>query len=110
MLATGTNMYLNIHCDKDFITCATSVHVKKQYHFNDDCVIYFAFPILRLCNAQRPGDILFFNANEPHAASSMRNVEQDIYCLSLYLKASLMGLNANSRKLYYEEKVLNEYL
>ena len=109
-IAAGKNVYLNIHCDKDFVTCATSVHVAKQYHVDENSVIYFAFPRLGICIPLRPGDILFFNPNEPHAVSSRKNGDNDVYCLSLYLKSSLMGLNDNSIRLSYEEKVLDQYV
>ena len=101
-LAAGKNVYLSIHDDKDFITCATSIHMRTGYQLDDLPVVYFCFPRLAICLPLRAGDILFFNPREPHAVSSRIKNEDMIYCLSLYLKSANMGLNDNSIPLTQE--------
>ena len=107
-LAAGKNVYLSIHDDKDFVTCATSIHMRTGYQLDDLPVVYFCFPRLSICVPLRAGDILFFNPREPHAVSSRIKNEDMIYCLSLYLKSANMGLNDNSIPLTQKEIYLNE--
>ena len=42
-LAAGNNVYLSIHDDKDFVTCATSIHMRTGYQLDDLPVVYFCF-------------------------------------------------------------------
>ena len=43
-LAAGNNVYLSIHDDKDFLTRATSMHMRTGYQLDDLPVVYFCFP------------------------------------------------------------------
>ena len=109
-IASGTNVYLNIHTDEDFVSCATSVHQRGVYALNDETVLYFAFPRLGVCVSLKPGDVLLFNPKEPHAVSSRIRDSDNVYCVSLYLKSRQMGLNDNSLELTHEEHLINEYI
>ena len=62
----------------------------------DRVVAYFCFPRTGVAVALRPGDILVFNPTEPHAISSRCNVNDSVYCLSMYLKSGVVGLNDNN--------------
>ena len=86
-----------------------SVHVDdRQYRDDDDPVAYFCFPRLGCAVPLQPGDTMIFNANEPHAISSKVNNNDKLYCVSMYLKTSLIGLNDNSIKLTpMKELILN---
>ena len=109
-IAHGVNVYLNVHDDLDFTYCATTVQMKKQYTLDDDVVAYFCFPRLGIAVPLRPGDVLFFNPNEPHCVSSRCNNSDTIYCVSLYIKSANLGLNNNSLPLLPAEKgLLTEY-
>jgi hypothetical protein len=64
---------------------------------NDDWIIcYFAFPQIGIAVALQPGDILMFNPQETHCISLRCNKDDNIYCISSYLKTQVVGLNANS--------------
>lgn len=73
---------------------------------NDEVVVYFGFPRLGVAVPLRPGDILLFNALEPHALSSRCNIEDELVCMSLYYKAAVAGLNDNSMPLTKTEQQL----
>ena len=82
--------------------------MRTGYQLDDLPVVYFCFPRLSICVPLRAGDILFFNPKEPHAVSSRIKNEDMIYCLSLYLKSSNIGLNDNSIQLTQKEIYLND--
>jgi hypothetical protein len=108
--ASGVNVYLNAHQDKDFTYCATSIHMRDQYQPSQRIVAYFAFTKLGIAIPLRPGDVLFFNPLEEHCISSRCCNDDDIYCLSLYLKSDNIGLNDNSKELTpQQEYLLNVY-
>jgi hypothetical protein len=101
--ASGVNVYLSAHIDKDFTYCATSIHRRSEYHEEDSTLAYFAFPRLGIAIPLRAGDVLFFNPTEPHCVSSRVNNDDEIYCVSLYLKSDNIGKNNNSLALTPEE-------
>ena len=93
----GVNVFLRCHTDKDFTMSIVQVHLDNvMYHNEDRIVCYFTFPRLGIAVALRPGDILMFNPQEPHCISSRCNEEDEIYCISCYLKTQVVGLNDNS--------------
>jgi hypothetical protein len=64
---------------------------------NDDWIVcYFAFPQIGIAAALQPGDILMFNPQEPHCISLRCNKDDNIYCISSYLKTQVGRLNDNS--------------
>ena len=95
--AFGRNVHLPTHIDNDFTYSLVSVHKHvSKYKLSDDVVIYFCFPRLGVAIPMKPGDSILFNPQEPHAASSRCFSSDDILCMSLYLKSTLVGLNDNS--------------
>ena len=93
-----------------FTYCATSIHMRDQYQPSQRIVAYFAFTKLGIAIPLRPGDVLFFNPLEEHCISSRCCNDDDIYCLSLYLKSDNIGLNDNSKELTpQQEYLLNVY-
>ena len=79
-----------------------TVHVDNhQYEFGNQVVEYFCFPQIGIAFALHPGDIIIFNAQEPHAdvASSRCRVNDKAFCVSIYLKMVIVGLNDNSIEL-----------
>ena len=64
---------------------------------DDKEVAYFCFPELGVAVPLRPEDALIFNPREPHCLSSCCRVEDEVVCMSLYLKSAVVGLNASSR-------------
>jgi hypothetical protein len=90
--------------DKDFTYSAVTVLVRGRYTVNDGIVAYFNFPRLGLAIPLRQGDVLFFDPKEPHMISSRCNKDDDIYCLSFYLKSNIIGGNDNDKPLNDEEK------
>lgn len=100
------NAYLNCHTDKDFTMGALSLHTEETYDHDDRIIAYFVFPLRSLAIPIRQGDILFFDPQEPHMLSSRCRNEDNIYCVSLYLKSNILGLNNNSLPLSKDLEVL----
>ena len=108
--ASGVNVYLNSHQDKDFTYCATLVHMRDQYQHSQRIIAYFSFSKLGIAMPLCPGEVLFFNPLEEHCISSRCCNDDDIYCISLYLKSDNIGLNDNSKQLTpQQELLLNVY-
>lgn len=103
-IATGMNVYLNSHKDKDFTFSAVMLCMKRKYEVEDNVVGYFCFPSLGIVVPLRPGDVVFFNPRIHHCVSSRCNNADDIYALSLYLKSDNIGKNNNSIELLPMEK------
>jgi len=108
-LAFGINVHLSCHKDHDYTWSVVSVHLHGyQYRLVDRIVAYFCFPRLGIAVALRPGDLLVFNPTEPHAISSRCNSDDTVYCLSMYLKTAIVGLNDNSLSLTSTEEVAKD--
>lgn len=97
--ASGVNTYLNTHTDLDFMYGAVTVHMEEEYTLKQRVVAYFLFPTLGIAIPLRPGDVLFFNPQQPHCISSRFDNKDKIYCTSLYLKADNLGQNNNKMPL-----------
>ena len=96
-MAYGKNVNLNAHTDEDFAYSMTLIHKKDcVYSLRANLVIYFAFTDISHLVPLRPGDMLIFNPQHAHCISSQINVEDEIYCASLYLKTRAVGGNDNS--------------
>lgn len=104
-LACGKNYYLNSHVDEDFFYSLTTVASERglqadieQYNINADVCNFFTFAEQGVAVALRPGDMLIFNPIYQHCLSSRTlNYEQDdVFCISLYLKTAVVGQNDNS--------------
>ena len=110
-VAFGVNIHLSCHTDKDYTYSIVSVHLSRhQYELDNRIVAYFYFPRLGIAVALRPGDLLVFNPSEPHAVSPRCNKDDQVYCLSMYLKTSVVGLNDNRIELSSaQESLCKEY-
>lgn len=120
--AVGRNVFLNAHKDKDFTYSAVMVlkllsnasrldeDSKTTYAWNDEPVAYFNFPRLGQAVPLKPGDVLFFDPSEEHMISSRCNGNDDIYCISFYLKSNIIGGNDNDKELNDEEKYCFEQM
>ena len=97
-MAFGTNVFLPCHTDQDFTMSMSQVFIKGKanYNLNDDVIVYFCFPTLGTAVPLRPGDYLLFNPLIPHCISSRCRYEDEIMCISMYLKTAIVGLNDNS--------------
>ncbi len=107
-IACGINVYLASHVDADYTYSATSVHCRCEYHLEDSILCYFAFPRLGIAIPLRPGDVLFFNPNQPHCVNSCVDDANEI-CVSLYLKSDNIGKNDNSIEITTDEGKLLVY-
>jgi hypothetical protein len=107
-LAFGCNLFLRCHTDADFTMSMAQVHLKHkdQYELDDDIVVFFCFPTLGVAVPLRPGDFLLFNAQIPHCVSSRCKHSDKIMVLSMYLKASVVGMNDNQLKLNSTQEIL----
>ncbi len=77
-----------------------------EYHLNDDVVAYFCFPTLGVAVPLRPGDYLIFNALISHCISSRCKLDNEIMCVSVYLKTSIGGMNNNDLALTPSQSTL----
>ena len=108
-IAFGQNVYLNSHWDADFTYSIVTVHRpprngRSKYDLDDDIICYFVFPRYGMAVPLRPGDILIFNPQEYHSVSSRVCDEDDISCLSIYLKSAIVGLWDNDIELTQEQE------
>jgi hypothetical protein len=95
----GINVFLRCHIDKDFTMSIVQVHLdEKMYQNNDQIVCFFAFPQIGIAVTLQPGDTRMFIPQEPHCMSLRCNKDDNIYCISSYLKTQVVGLNYNSDK------------
>ena len=96
-LAFGYQVHNAIHTDDDYSRSVVTVHVNNlHYRYMNRVVAYFCFPRIGIAVALRPGDIIIFNAQEPHAVSSRCRFDDNVFCVSMYLKTAVVGLNDNS--------------
>ena len=109
-IAFGCNVFLRCHTDDDFTLSIAHVLLggRKSYHLNDAVVVYFCFPTLGVAVPMRPGDFLLFNARIPHCISSRCCVDDDIMCISMFLKTAVVGGNDNGRPLNQTEQYLSD--
>ena len=104
----GHNVYLECHRDDDFTYSITTVITDDPEELNDEILAYFCFPRLGIAVPLRAGDILLFNATEPHAMSSRTSLEKNVYAVSTYTKTAVIGLNDNSISLTRSQRMLEE--
>jgi hypothetical protein len=107
--AFGINLHLPAHVDRDFTFSAVCVHQQlHRYTAQDPVVVYFCFPRLGVAIPLKPGDIIIFNPQEPHSVSSRCQTDDEILCMSLYLKTAVVGLNDNSIPNTFREITLSQ--
>jgi hypothetical protein len=95
-LGFGINVFLRSHVDRDFTMSIVQVHIDDHdYQVDDKILCYFAFPRIGIPVALWLGDFLLFNPLEPHSISSRCRKDDEIYCVSSYLKTAVVGLNDN---------------
>ncbi len=93
----GISVYLRSHIDQDFTMSIVQAHTNnRNYQVDNKILCYFAFPRIGMAVALWPGDFLLFNPQEPHSISSHCRSEDEIFCISSYLKMGVVGLNDNS--------------
>ena len=100
-IAFGTNVFLRCHTDQDFTMSISQIFLKGKatYQVDDDVIAYFCFPTLCVGVPLRPGDYLLFNPLIPHCISSRCNFDDEVMCVSMYLKTAIVGLNNNALEL-----------
>lgn len=109
-IAFGCNVFLRCHTDDDFTMSIAHVLLggKKSYNLDDSVVVYFCFPTLGVAVPMRPGDFLLFNARLPHCISSRCCADDDIMCISMFLKTAVVGGNDNGKDLNDTQKYLSD--
>jgi hypothetical protein len=100
-IAFGRNVFLRCHTDDDFTLSVAHVLLggKQSYSVDDPVVVYFCFPTEGVAMPMRPGDFLLFNARVPHCISSQCSDNDDIMCISMFLKTSVVGGDDNGVEL-----------
>lgn len=104
-IAFGRNVFLRCHTDHDFTFSITQIHLKgsDRYSAGDRIVAYFSFPTRGVTIPMRPGDFLIFDATLPHSISSRCHRDDDIMCMSFYLKSMVVGMNDNFKPLSQQQ-------
>jgi hypothetical protein len=93
----GIYVYLRSHIDQDFTMSIVQAHTNnRNYQVTNKILCYFAFPRIGIAVVLWPGDFLLLNPHEPHSISSHCRSEDEICCISSYLKTGVVGLNDNS--------------
>lgn len=103
-IAFGMNVFLEVHTDDDAHWCVITIVGQSneegeivgddaKYSLDDDICCYFCLPEYKASVPLRPGDVLVFNANEPHAVSSRCREDQRFMCVSMYVKSKVVGTN-----------------
>ena len=65
----------------------------RDCYFPDDNVVaYFCFPTLGVAVPIKPSDFLLFNSTIPHCISSRCCADEEIMCISMFLKTAVVGL------------------
>ena len=104
--AFGQNVHLQVHTDKDALTSITTVLTENPCLLKQDAVVHFCFPEAGVAVPMRPGDVISFAPQEPHAISSRSKFEDNLICMSVYTKSAVVGLYNNKIPLTQLEKEL----
>ncbi len=107
-IAYGCSVIRRCHTDADFTMSISEVFLKgrNRYKIDDEVVVYFSFPTLGVVEPFSPGDFLLFNSLIPHCILSWWKLDDNVMCVSKYLKLSAVGMNNNSLSLTSEQEVL----
>jgi hypothetical protein len=81
---------------------------KDKYELHGNIVVYFCFPTLGVAVPLRRGDFLLFNALIPHCILSRCKQTNNIYCVSMYLKSAIVGMNNNLMPLTTKQAILSK--
>jgi hypothetical protein len=81
---------------------------KDKYELHDDVVVYFCFLTLSVPVPLCPGGFLLFNALIPHCILSQCKQTDNIYCVSMYLKSAIVGMNNNLMHLTTKQAILSK--
>ena len=79
---------------------------KSHYRVDAEVIVYFCFPTLGVSVPLHPGDYLLFNPLIPHCISSRCKYDDEIMCVSMYLKTAIVGMNDNSLELTQSQSQL----
>ncbi len=85
------------------------VHLKgkDEYELHDDIVVYFCFSTMGVAVPLCPGDFLLFNALILYCILSWCKQTDNIYCLYMYHKSVIMGMNNNLMPLTTKQAILS---
>ncbi len=93
-LAFRWNVFSDVTQILDYTMRIAQVHLKgkDKYEFHDDIVVYY---------------FLLFNALIPHCILSWCKQTYNIYCMSIYLKSAIVGMNNNLMPLTTKQAILS---
>ena len=91
-----------------FFYSVVTVQAEKSdgtlYSMSDDICYYFVFAKYGVAVAHHPGDVLLFNPLAYHSVTTLVNLDNEVWCCSLYLKTGVVGKNDNNMPLTELEK------
>jgi hypothetical protein len=107
-IAYVCNVFLCCHTNTDFTMSISQVFLKgrNRYKIDNEVVVYFCFTTLGVAVPLRPGEFLLFTSLIPHCILSQCKLDDNIMCVSMYLKSAAVGMNNNSLSLTSEQEVL----
>jgi hypothetical protein len=107
-IAYSCNVFFWCHTNADFTMSFSQVLLKgrNRYKIDDEVVVYFCFRTLGVTVPLQPGDSLLFNSLIPHCILSQCKLDDNIMCVSMYLKLAAVFMNNNSLSLTSEQEVL----
>ena len=105
----GINVHLIFHTDDDAKYSVSSVYqYDHPYKLNNNILACLSFSRLGMAVALRVGNVLIFNAHEPHLISRQCNNHDVVYFVSAYPKTDVVYLNDNSIELSSMMESLNK--
>ncbi len=107
-IAFGCNVFVCCHTNTDFTRSISQIFLKgrNRYKIDAEVVVYFCFPTLGVAVPLWPGIFLLFNSLIPHCILFQCKLDDNIICVSMYLKLAAVGMNNNSLSLTSEQEVL----
>ncbi len=110
-IAYGCNVFLHCHTNADFTMSISQVFLKgrNRYKIDDEVVVYFCFPTLGMAVPTQLSDFLLFNSLIPHRILSWCKLDDNIMCVSMYLKSAAVGMNNNSLSTSEQEVLAIRY-
>ena len=105
----GINVHLIVHTDDYSVYSVESVHQSGHlYKLNNNILACLSFSRLGMAVALRVGNVLIFNAHEPHLISRQCINHDVVYFVSAYPKTDVVYLNDNSIELSSMMESLNK--
>lgn len=105
-IAFGKKVFLSCHLDDDSYYSLVTVECRVEdapYGMKDPILVYFCFPEYGVKVGLRQGDVLLFNPRVMHCVSSAVDENTDYFCISMYMKTSVVSGHDNNVEVTKEQ-------